>query len=91
MTIEKQSWYWRIEVWILFFFLLRLIGAPDSLIEYNEHIYLADQKINLDQFYTQWAQISGGTYVQELQTYEQGNTFSCCQSGITHHPLLHGD
>jgi hypothetical protein len=25
-------------------FLLRLIGAPESLIEYNEHIYLADQK-----------------------------------------------
>jgi hypothetical protein len=57
-------------------FLLRLIGAPDSLIEYNEHIYLADQKINLDQFYTQWAQISGGTYVQETPTYAQGQTYS---------------
>jgi len=29
-------------------FMLRLIGAPDSLIEFNEHIYLADQKINMD-------------------------------------------
>jgi hypothetical protein len=57
-------------------FLLRLIGAPDSLIEYNEHIYLADQKINLDQFYTQWAQISGGTYVQETPTYAVGQTYS---------------
>ena len=56
-------------------FLLRLIGAPDSLIEYNEHIYLADQKINLDQFYTQWAEISGGTYVNEVPAYLPGETF----------------
>ena len=56
-------------------FLLRLIGAPDSLIEYNEHIYLADQKINLDQFYTQWAQISGGTYIQQTPSYLVGDTF----------------
>ena len=56
-------------------FILRLIGAPDSLIEYNEHIYLADQKINLDQFYTQFAQISGGTYVDNSPSYSIGNTF----------------
>ena len=56
-------------------FLLRLIGAPDSLIEYNEHIYLADQKINLDQFETQWAQISGGTYVNSVPTYLPGDTY----------------
>jgi hypothetical protein len=56
-------------------FLLRLIGAPDSLIEYNENIYLADQKINLEQFYTQWAQISGGTYVEETPSYLVGDTF----------------
>ena len=56
-------------------FLLRLIGAPDSLIEYNEHIYLADQKINLDQFYTQFAQISGGTYVDRVPSYLPGDTY----------------
>jgi len=56
-------------------FLLRLIGAPDSLIEYNEHIYLADQKINLDQFYNQWTQISGGTYAQESPSYLTGQTY----------------
>ena len=49
--------------------MLRLIGAPESLIEYNEHIYIADQRINLDQFYTQWAQISGGTYVDQVPAY----------------------
>lgn len=57
-------------------FLLRLIGAPDSLIEYNEYIYLADQKINLEQFETQWASISGGTYVNDAPTYLPGDTFS---------------
>ena len=56
-------------------FLLRLIGAPESLVEYNEHIYLADQKINMDSFYTQWAQISGGTYVQTSPGYLPGETY----------------
>jgi hypothetical protein len=56
-------------------FLMRLIGAPDSLIEYNEYVYLADQKINLDQFYTQYAQISGGTYVNTSPTYIPGDTY----------------
>jgi hypothetical protein len=56
-------------------FLLRLIGAPDSLIEYNEHIYLADQRINLDQFETQWASISGGTYANDVPSYLPGETY----------------
>ena len=56
-------------------FLLRLIGAPDSLIEYNEHIYLADQKINLDQFDAQWEKISGGTYANSIPTYLPGDTY----------------
>ncbi len=56
-------------------FLMRLIGAPESLIEFNENIYLADQKINLDQFYTQWASISGGTYVLDTPAYDPRVTF----------------
>jgi hypothetical protein len=56
-------------------FLLRLIGAPESLIEFNEHIYLADQRINLDQFRTQWAKISGGTYVSQTPTYVPGDLY----------------
>jgi hypothetical protein len=56
-------------------FMMRLIGAPDSLIEYNEHIYLADQKINMEQFDTQWAAISGGTYVQDVPTFLPGTTY----------------
>jgi hypothetical protein len=56
-------------------FLLRMIGAPESLIEYNEHIYLADQKINLEQFDNQWAQISGGTYVENQPSFSPGQTY----------------
>jgi len=55
--------------------LMRLIGAPDALIEFNEYVYLADQRINLNQFNTQFVSISGGTYVQEIPTLEDGNIF----------------
>lgn len=63
-------------------FMLRLIGAPESLVEYNEHIYLADQKINMDSFFYQWAQISGGTYVQTSPSYDPGVTYKI--KGVTY-------
>jgi hypothetical protein len=56
--------------------LMRLIGAPDALVEFNEYVYLADQRINLSQFDTQFSQISGGTYLQQIPTLEPGNLFS---------------
>lgn len=56
--------------------LLKLIGAPDALVEFNEFIYLADQKINMNKFNTEFRSISGGTYVQQLPVLEPGNTFS---------------
>lgn len=56
-------------------FLLRLIGAPDALIEFNEHIYLADGKINLANFESQYAKITGGTYVDVVPTYLQNSTY----------------
>lgn len=56
--------------------LMRLIGAPEALVEFNEYVYLADQRINLSQFDTQFSQISGGTYVQQIPILEEGNIFS---------------
>ena len=56
-------------------FLLRLIGAPDALIDYNEHIYLADQRIDMSKFDTQFAQLSGGTYVNTIPTLDSADTF----------------
>lgn len=56
--------------------LLKLIGAPDAIVEFNEHVYLADQKINMKQFDKQYATISGGTYIQELPVYDPSYTFN---------------
>jgi hypothetical protein len=56
--------------------LLRLIGAPDAIVEFNEYVYLADQKINMNQFDKQYATISGGTYLQELPVYDPSYTFN---------------
>lgn len=56
--------------------LLRLIGAPEALVEFNEYVYLADSPINLDEFNTYWASISGGTYIEETPILEVGNIFS---------------
>jgi hypothetical protein len=53
-----------------------LIGAPEALVEFNEYVYLADQKINLNQFDTQFAQITGGTYTQELPVLDTTDIFS---------------
>jgi hypothetical protein len=55
--------------------LLRLIGAPDAIVEFNEYVYLADQRINVNQFNTQFAEISGGTYSKELPALDGTNTF----------------
>lgn len=56
-------------------FTLRLVGAPEALIEFNEHIYLADQRINMRQFNNQFAQITGGTYIEESTALQPGNVF----------------
>lgn len=56
-------------------YILRMIGAPDALIEFNEYIYIADQKISLDEFDEQYAQISGGTQYVETPSYLTSNVF----------------
>jgi hypothetical protein len=63
-------------------FLLKLIGTPDAVLEYNEHIYLADQKIDIDNFNKQFGKISGGTYVDESPNFLQGTTYKL--SGVTY-------
>ena len=56
--------------------LLRLIGAPEALIDFNEYIYIADERINLSQFENQYLNISGGLYVQQLPVSDPTDTFS---------------
>ena len=55
--------------------LMSLIGAPDALVEFNEYVYLADQKINMLDFETQYASISGGTSSKRIPTLKNGSTF----------------
>ena len=56
--------------------LMRLIGAPDALVEFNEYVYLADQVINLNQFNNKFSQISGGTYLQELPVLDNNDIYT---------------
>ena len=56
-------------------YILRMVGAPEALIEFNEYIYIADQKISLDEFNEQYVQISGGTQYVETPSYLTSNTF----------------
>lgn len=63
-------------------YLMKLIGAPEALIEFNEYVYLADQKINVNDFDSQYAEISGGTYVSNTPILESGNTFTIM--GVTY-------
>jgi hypothetical protein len=55
--------------------LMRMIGAPDALVEFNEYVYLADQKININEFDTQFANISGGTYSKSVPVVDPSYTF----------------
>jgi hypothetical protein len=56
-------------------FLMRTIGAPDALIEFNETIYTADRKLKYEDFLTQYFQISGGTYQQQIPGYLPGSEY----------------
>ena len=54
---------------------MRSIGAPQALVEFNEIVYLADGPINMNQFEQKFVQISGGTYNNETPTFDSTNTF----------------
>jgi len=56
--------------------LMRLIGAPDALVDFNEYVYVADQKIKLSQFDKKFALISGGTYLEQAAVLDPTDVFS---------------
>ena len=56
--------------------LLRLVGAPEALIDFNEYVYLADERINLSQFDSQYLNISGGLYVSQIPVLDPTNIFT---------------
>ena len=51
-------------------FTLRLIGAPDFLVDFNEFVYLADSRINMTYFNEQYAQISAGTLTTQNVVFD---------------------
>lgn len=83
-------------------FILRLFGAPEALIEFNEHVYIADQKINLVKFNSELDKIqtgnhvdidpifSAGTYILSGKTYTgitQNTTSTVLNFNTTNYPL----
>lgn len=63
-------------------YIMRFIGAPDALIEFNEVVYVADAKININDFEEQYAKISGGTAYVETPVFDSANTFKI--HGVTY-------
>jgi len=62
--------------------LMRMIGAPEALIEFNETIYLADGPINIERFNEEYATITGGTKTTETPVLDPNTTFSF--EGVTY-------
>ena len=65
-------------------FILRFVGAPEALIEFDEHVVIADSKINLNKFNQYFSVISGGSYCN--YTYHQNpvdNTITTSCSTVT--------
>jgi hypothetical protein len=62
--------------------LLRMIGAPQALIDFNEIIYIADTPISMDNFNTQYASISGGTKEDAVISFDNNVLFQI--SGVTY-------
>ena len=63
-------------------YIMRLIGAPEAITEFNEVVYLVDSKINVEQFKENYAKISGGTVYVERPALDPTNTFSV--HGVTY-------
>lgn len=51
-------------------YLLRLIGAPDSLVEFNESVFIADSKINVTEFNNKVELLNAGELVNEYPEFD---------------------
>ena len=56
-------------------FLMNFIGAPEALLEFNEYIYLADDKINPGRFEELYFTVTGGTFTPLLPVYDPNNIY----------------
>tara|TARA_R110002020_G_scaffold124120_3_gene280997 strand:+ start:1879 stop:10857 length:8979 start_codon:yes stop_codon:yes gene_type:complete len=67
-------------------FLLRLVGAPEALIEFNEHVYVAGNRINMNKFDSTIESFSGGTYVESIPVERQ--YYSAVTDSLTFPPTV---
>ena len=56
-------------------FLMNFIGAPEALLEFNEHVYLADDRIRPDRFEELYFTVTGGTYTPLVPVYDSNNVY----------------
>ena len=56
-------------------FLLRYVGVPDAILDFNEFVYVSDNRIDMNNFYSQLTQISGGSYSETITIPLSGTTF----------------
>lgn len=56
-------------------FLMRMVGAPKALVEFNETIYMADGPINMQDFNDEINSMSGGTKLEILPTLIPNETY----------------
>lgn len=56
-------------------FLMSNIGAPEALVEFNEHVYTVGGKIQLSRFNQLYSSITGGTFTSELPVLDPNNVY----------------
>jgi hypothetical protein len=56
-------------------FLMKFIGAPEALVEFNENVYLADNKIPTSKFDGLYSTIAGGTFSPEVPILDPNNIY----------------
>lgn len=63
-------------------FLMRMVGAPKALVEFNETVYMVDGPINLDEFNREYSEITGGTKLDILPVFNPNDTYKI--KGVTY-------
>ena len=72
-------------------FLLELLGAPPALIEFNEYVILADQRINTKKFESLWEPLSDGTFTTGKIKYSIPYQTFFTATATTAHPFIRRD
>ena len=64
-------------------FLLKLIGAPEALIEFNESVYVVSNKINVSDLDSQFSLIGGGEFVETVPVLDTNSIYSFNGESVT--------